>query len=635
MARLIISGSAPLDDLIKRAIEKKNKSIKGLVIESMEGQCILDNKNIITNEDVVICGSAIYKVFKDQNDRGQFVPIRLQVNDFLDAIQKGCQYSNEVNLINFNDYIIDRKIDQFESLFQVKIHQYTYETWEEAEAIIAQLKENRQSVVIGAGLITGLAKENGMHGIVWFGEESINLAVDIALGILNARFEEKRNSQRENYIMENFNEGVIISSDTGHIVNVNRKATTLLGIEEKDLSGLHVKEILVDTKGIGNTEWKKGIKEQIVSYKDKNFLLSTFPIVVDQHYDGMVGIFSDINAVQESGNRIRRKMYSKPNMAEYQFEDIVGASQGIVTTIKKAIKFSRTDSNVLILGESGTGKELFAQSIHNKSYRKDQPFIAINCAAVPDNLLESEFFGYIEGAFTGAKKGGKPGLFEKAHNGTVFLDEIGEIPLSMQAKLLRVLQEKVVMRVGSTTPIPVNVRVISATNVNLIDKVKHNEFRTDLYYRIAVLNLYLPPLRNRLSDLEPLVKFFTTKHYPQFAQLINENSKEIAYILSQHKWQGNIRELENTLERMFAYLEHPFMVTRKELLRNLREAIEENSIVLQEEMGEQDTFQDVIKQVEKKQIYEALNAANGSKIEAAKLLGISRSTLWRKLNQPD
>jgi PAS domain S-box-containing protein len=635
MARLIITGSAPLDDLIQQAIIKKDKSIKGLDIEVMDAQEILNNKYALNHDNVIICGSTIYNVFKAENVPGQFVPIRLQVNDFLTALLMGSQYSDEVNIINYRDYIIDKKIDQLASIFQIKLHQYTYETWEDAEAIISELKENNHSVVIGAGLITGLAKENGMHGIVWYGEESINLAVDIAFGILNALYEEKRNSQRENYIMENFNEGVMVTNELGHIINVNRKATALLGIEEKDLKGLHVKKILNESRAPGFTEWNKELKEQIVSYRDKNFLLSTFPIVVDQHFNGIVGIFSDVNALHESENKIRRKMYSKPNTAEYQFEDIVGESQGILNTIKKAMKFSRTDSNVLILGESGTGKELFAQSIHNRSYRKEQPFIAINCAAIPENLLESEFFGYIEGAFTGAKKGGKPGLFEKAHNGTVFLDEIGEIPLSMQAKLLRVLQEKVVMRVGSTTPIPVDVRVISATNVNLIDKVKNSEFRMDLYYRIAVLNLFLPPLRNRFSDLDPLVKFLTAKHYPQFSQIIGEHIKEMVYILSQHKWLGNIRELENTLERMFAYLEHPFMVTRKELVRNLREAIDEHQIVLHEEVGEQETFQDVVKQVEKKQIYEALKAANGSKIEAAKLLGISRSTLWRKMNQPD
>ncbi len=217
-------------------------------------------------------------------------------------------------------------------------------------------------------------------------------------------------------------------------------------------------------------------------------------------------------------------------------------------------KFAQADANVLILGESGTGKELFAQSIHNASRRKDQPFVAINCAAIPENLVESEFFGYSDGAFTGAIKGGKPGLFEVAHNGTIFLDEIGELPLSMQAKLLRALQEKQVRRVGSVTSIPIDVRVISATNVNLLEEIQGGDFRMDLYYRIAVLNLFLPNLNQRKDDLGLLMQHYAKKQYPALYDALEEHLASLLPLLQAYEWRGNVREFENTLERFRPFL---------------------------------------------------------------------------------
>lgn len=239
--------------------------------------------------------------------------------------------------------------------------------------------------------------------------------------------------------------------------------------------------------------------------------------------------------------------------------------------------------------------------------------------------------------FYRCKKGGKAGLFELAHKGTVFLDELGEIPLSMQSKLLRILQEKVVRRVGSASIIPIDVRIIAATNVNLLKKVRKGEFRLDLFYRISVLNLILPTLNQRKEDLEDLVLSYTAKRYPHFLHTINEHIYEMTELLAEYQWQGNIRELENNLERLFAYLESPIKLTRKELMNYLIETLEDNDFSqLNADLYEENTSsQDLIKKAEMSTIKDVLNKTNGNKSEAAKLLGISRSTLWRKLNEEE
>lgn len=632
MPKIVVTGFSPLESYVRKALEERKKTFEGLVIQKIESKDILRNPNYITTDDVLICGQNIYKIFKELNVRGQMVPVKVQINDFLNALSIAKKYGDEVNIINYKTKFLQKNADELEQIFNIKINQYPYESGEHAKAIIADLAKRGQSLVIGSGLVTNLAEKQGMRGILWYGKESIRQAVSIAFNILQSRFEELKNFKQEEYILQKFDDGVITVSEAGRISNINKKAMQLLNIERSP-QGTHILHLFKKSELTDTLLSKEEIKDKLVGHEKKMFLISTFPILVNDRFNGSVAIISDVDDIQKSETKIRKTMYSKKITAPYKFSHIIGNSEKIRKTLTKAKKFASTDSNILILGETGTGKELFAQSIHNYSARSDKPFIAVNCAAVPENLLESEFFGYTEGAFTGAKKGGKPGYFEQAHNGTLFLDEIGELPLSMQAKLLRVLQEKVVMRVGSTTTIPVNVRVISATNVDLIDKVKKGKFRKDLYYRIAVLNLFLPPLRQRLEDLGEIVKFYTMRNYPDFLDKITSCLDDIVKLLSTYEWHGNIRELENTLERMFAYLVEPDNATKHAILENLEEAIEENSLLISDDTPKEKSYQSVIKETEIKQIKEVLKQTNGNKQEAAKILGISRSTLWRKLKE--
>ncbi len=310
------------------------------------------------------------------------------------------------------------------------------------------------------------------------------------------------------------------------------------------------------------------------------------------------------------------------------FNDIIGNNDGLKASIQLAKRASESISTVLIQGESGTGKELFARSIHFQGKRGGEPFIAVNCAAIPDNLLESELFGYEEGAFTGALKGGKIGKFEMANKGTVFLDEIGDMPLHLQAKLLRVLQENTVERIGGQAPIPIDVRIIAATNKDLESLVSEGAFREDLYYRLNVIPLHIPPLRERKDDLEMLVDIFLRKSGEMLQKTMIRVSDDVLSAFDQYKWPGNVRELQNTVEFAVNMCESG-VVEMQNLPLRFKEKTE----------SEDCTNQDLnIKSLEKRAIQKALNkyGTNKAGIEKCiKALGLSRATLYRKIKSYD
>jgi len=300
--------------------------------------------------------------------------------------------------------------------------------------------------------------------------------------------------------------------------------------------------------------------------------------------------------------------------------------------VEKARNFATTDSTILIRGESGCGKELFAQGIHRASQRSGDPFVAVNCAALPDDLLESELFGYEEGAFTGARKGGKPGLFELAHGGTIFLDEIGSITLNLQARLLRVLQGREVMRIGGDSIIPVNVRCIVATNENLQNAIKEGNFRLDLYFRINVLNLSIPPLRSRPDDIPLLAEHFLREFRQRIHKPVPRIPASMAQWMREYGWPGNVRELQNFCERL-AILADGKTPDEKRVRQLIAEASEE---LLSRDLPSGNAVTVTFGTLEEmeNQIIAALDKRGvGNQAEMAKLLGISRTTLWKRMNK--
>ncbi len=336
-------------------------------------------------------------------------------------------------------------------------------------------------------------------------------------------------------LLDNQKNGIIYTNDENEVLVLNEEALRLLNIEKKDILSKNIYSVF------------KELKEDIVNIANKEILVIKEKIKNNNTHSGNMIILNEVNHIHQIDDELRKKKKSKENQAKYTFEDMIGSCSSIRKNIKLAKKVAKSNSTVLIQGETGTGKEVLAQAIHNESERKDYPFVAINFAAIPENLIESELFGYEDGAFTGAKKGGKIGLFKKAHKGTIFLDEIGDAPLYLQSRLLRVLQEREITPVGSTETIPIDIRIIAATNKELLEEVRLKNFREDLYYRLNVMPMYSIPLRERKEDIRLLLEHYLFK-VNKCCDLEEFFTNDSIDLLENYEWPGNIRELVNIVE---------------------------------------------------------------------------------------
>lgn len=429
---------------------------------------------------------------------------------------------------------------------------------------------------------------------------------------------------------------IVVVDKNGYITIMNQTFLNLLGITEAQVIGQYILDILPTSKLPEVLKTGRIDKADIWAINGRDTVVTRLPIVEDGEIVGAIGqsLLLDISGVrtlmkrmQESERELNlyKEEIRQSYKAKWRFEDLIGVDDEFAATKSMAFQLSKTTSSILITGESGTGKELFAHAIHNASNRNLAPFVRINCAALPENLLESELFGYEEGAFTGAKKGGKPGKFELAHGGTIFLDEIGDMPLTMQTKLLSVLQERSLERLGGTNPITVNVRVIAATNRNLEKMVANHEFRQDLYYRLNVVRLNIPPLRRRTADIPVLVHELMRRINHQLNTDISKISYKALELLQGYTWPGNVRELENILERALnlADMHHDDSLTIKHF----------PSLVEKAYFNDKQTLPEAIENLEKKFISDALKKTGGNRIQTAKTLGIHTSALYRKLDK--
>jgi transcriptional regulator, propionate catabolism operon regulatory protein len=325
---------------------------------------------------------------------------------------------------------------------------------------------------------------------------------------------------------------------------------------------------------------------------------------------------------------VRARQRAPQLVARYKIADLTGTSEAIEQVRQRARRYARSDATVLIRGESGTGKELVAQGIHTESARREFAFVALNCGAFPETLLESELFGYEEGAFTGARRGGKAGLIESAHRGTLFLDEIGEMPMPLQSRLLRVLQEREVVRLGSTEPLQVDVRIVAATHRGLSEGVSAGQFRADLYYRLNILNLALPPLRERLSDIAGLAAHLLWQTGRVGSIDAAHAVLELALpLLMKYRWPGNVRELQNVIERIAVELdEMPAARVTSALLKSIAPELEDDT-----PGSGPETLKERSRKLEADEIRAMLDSFGGNREEVARALGISKTTLWRKM----
>ena len=482
---------------------------------------------------------------------------------------------------------------------------------------------------IGCLNITGFFEQSHAHtfGMLVSAVDGINKEIKIR----NAYAEIEVVSAQRNSIIESLSSGLILLNNQKHIVQINRIALSMLKLSYDDTVGKNLSDVLelpyddisaLFAKKIDHKETEIRMK---VGKQSQLYLSISVDFVSDEHgkQSGTVLTFNETKKINKLVNRI------SGFQASYTFENILGESPAILQTLKEAQKVARVDSNVLILGESGTGKELFAQSIHNASAYSNGPFVAINCGALPKSLIESELFGYEKGSFTGANIEGKPGKFELADGGTIFLDEIGDMPLETQATLLRVLETKEIMRIGGKNTKPVNVRIIAATNKNLLEEVKNKQFREDLFYRLNVFTIKVPELRLRSDDIALLADEFLKGHN------LHRNAtyhflNDVYTALENYTWPGNVRELENTIERM-VNVSNSDEIGIDMLPEHI--AIPENIAIKNDAIANKGSDDLSIESAELSLILESLKKHNGQVNISAEALGISRRTLYRKLEK--
>lgn len=437
-------------------------------------------------------------------------------------------------------------------------------------------------------------------------------------------------------IFENAYEGIVAIDSEGYITQFNKSYGRFLKINPEDAIGKHVTDIIENTRLHIVAETGEREEGYIQEIDGKKIVASRIPIIKNGKVVSVVGriLFEEISELESLAKRIgqlkdRYDYYKdevkKMEAAKYSFESIITKNEEMIYLKKVALQAAHSPVTVIISGESGTGKELFAHGIHKASRRRFGAFVRVNCSAIPQNLLESELFGYEKGAFTGADKKGKPGKFEMANGGTIFLDEIGVMPIEMQAKILRVLQEKEIQRLGSNKVIDLDIRIIAATNENLLSLVEKNKFRKDLYYRLHVVNLELPPLRERKGDIDLLVRYMSkeiAKEYKIEEKIFDEN---IIEIMGNYDWPGNIRELHNCIERCM-HLSSNNIITIEDLPQNIIATSNQNNM-------QSKKLKDIVKEAEIKQIKKVIQSCNGNKSEAAKILDIHRTSLYNKIDK--
>lgn len=439
--------------------------------------------------------------------------------------------------------------------------------------------------------------------------------------------------------MNNIAEGVVVTDENDAIRAINPMAERLLGTTAEAALGQSIVKVIPSSRVPAIRESGQPEFSELLHVTGKTLVASRVPIISGSSVMGVVCTFADGSRIQRAEQRLRGQMRQKGFVARYDFDDILTIDENMNAIKKLAAIYARGNSTVLLQGETGTGKELFAQALHKGSPFSDGPFVAVNCAAIPETLLESELFGYEEGAFTGARRQGKAGLFEMAHRGTLFLDEIGEIPGVLQARLLRALQEREVMRIGGSQVIPIEVRIVCATNRDLAQRVREGHFRQDLFYRLNVLTLRIPPLRERREDIS-FIGLRLLREQLRNKEADTALEAALVRLMSHYSWPGNLRELQNTMERLALVAN----LCPDQSWQNLIDQIwapfdngheEASAGDLTLLVSTNSTLKDMAREAETQIIRHFLSLNANDQTRTASELGISRMSLWRRLNGSD
>lgn len=561
------------------------------------------------------------------------VAVKLTVTDFLLGFIKARQYGDPLALMCYKSDVLHELETIARMLPDLNYKIFPYSNKEEfvqqAETVFAL----ERHTIVGLGSCTDeYARKNNLNYVLIRSTmDNVRAALVAARNIVElGRKEKLRASRLENLI--NYSTGAILSIDRDKVVKTcNAAAATALQTSPETLVGKHIHDPGVPRAL--RTLYGDGTR-QLACFLNAGtmpVMANRIPLTVDEECHETLVTFQNVKEIQRLETRARMELHAKGLRARHTFEDFIGQSPLIGELLEKARRFSNTDASILVEGETGTGKELMVQSIHNASPRREGPFVAVNCAALPENLLESELFGYEGGAFTGARKGGKLGLFELAHNGTIFLDEIGEISPNIQGRLLRVLQEKEIMRVGGDRVINVDARIIAATNKNLYAMIEAGKFRNDLYFRLNILTVRIPALRQRHEDIPGLVAHFCRQCAALYGTRLPRLHKKTLRLLQDYSWPGNVRELRNLMEKT-AILYTEGSDVDALVIANLHDSRDQHQSRAQPESSDSISVRiGNMKDMQTEIMEKVLERHGGNRRAVADELGLSRVTVWKKL----
>lgn len=564
------------------------------------------------------------------------IQLKTSTLDILYAIKTAKKYNKDIvllisNMENF-DYL------EWKEIINHKVIIEKFSEPEEIEKIISNYVLGQKDVVIvGGGIPCKIAQKYNLDfEYISASDDSIHDAISSAWEIVDSLYEQKYKNEVLNTTLEGVHDAVLAVDRYGKIILYNGRANELLKKDGANVLEKQLKEVFPELVFMMDVLKDRTSKyNEIIRIKKIVVAANISLLEIDDQILGVLCSFQDITKLQNLERKIRYELNKKKLFARYKFEDIIANDQIMKDLLARAVKVSMSDSTAMMYGESGTGKEMIAQSIHNLGDRKSEPFVAINCAALTESLLESELFGYEEGAFTGARKGGKSGLFELAHGGTIFLDEINSISINLQTKLLRVLEEREVMRIGSDYVIPLDVRILAASNEDLLGKMKDGSFRRDLFYRLSVIELRIPPLRERKKDIIPIFEHYLSEYSKEHENpVIDDKLKDR---LLSYSWPGNVRELKNIVQRFIIFGEFDFNEGEElncEFIVNDDCHLVENEKQKISNVLDSNISMDLkkINRFVEMKVIDMLENQGMSKNDIANVLGISRASLWNKSN---
>ncbi|MDQ1002051.1 transcriptional regulator with PAS, ATPase and Fis domain [Neobacillus niacini] len=618
---------APYPELAKDAIQLREKTdIKfSLIIGDSEKSY---KQQIDSSTRVIISRGGTAKSLRDSLDL-PIVEVPVTTADILQSISDvaKCGYKKiaiitPANILSNINHSLELS-DQLQLIFATGVEGQI------ANNVKRLIQLEKVEAIIGDRVSTNIALQHGVHGhLLKSGEESLLMALETATNVLRAQTRERAKIKEMQSILNVINDAVLTIDPNGIIQVYNDSAKRIFDFPYEDIVGKKYSDCFKDSHLLKLFEEKKEERNLLHTVGNgKKIVVNQIPIYVDSVFHGSVGIYQEISRIQNLELNIRKRLNDRGLFAKSTFDDFVTTNSRMKQVVSEARLYAKSEGTVLIYGESGTGKELFAQSIHNASGRQKGPFVSVNCAALNENLLESELFGYVEGSFTGALKGGRSGLFELAHGGSLFLDEIGEISPHFQVKLLRVLQEKEVRRIGGDRVIPIDVRIICATNKSLYDLSQDGKFREDLYYRLCTLELDLIPLRYRKEDIIPMaISFLKVEMLREKRTLFWENT-DVFLPLLDHKWPGNARELQNAIHRLVICTPEG-NITQNHVSQLIEFVSRRKRTGNKLEVELSNDFREMETAIWRK----LLDVFNGDKERLCQTYNISKTTLWRKLN---